>query len=286
MLDNPQIYKSNALIEASYRLTPAEQRIILCCISQVRRDQPITDEIMYGVSVADYSDLIGTTSHSTYKELQNASLRLKRREIWLKEYPNGQGKRPKVLVTSWVQSISYIEDEGRVELRFTRDMLPYLSRLTEQFTRYSLTDVAKMTSSHAMRLYELLCQWRGVGEREVSIEWLRQSFQLEGKYPAIKDFKKWVVDVAVEQVNDHSPIWVKWEQKKIGRKITHFKFFFGEKESKEHHKFNKRKAFPNVRERQGSIYGIPQNIIEERANPGESYEDAALRLLYELKHNV
>ncbi|MFM9272208.1 replication initiation protein, partial [Halomonas elongata] len=39
-MSKPQVYKSNALIEASYRLTPAEQRIMLACIAQVRRDQP------------------------------------------------------------------------------------------------------------------------------------------------------------------------------------------------------------------------------------------------------
>lgn len=44
--ENPQVYKSNALIEASYRLSVAEQRIMLACISQVRRDEPITDEVL------------------------------------------------------------------------------------------------------------------------------------------------------------------------------------------------------------------------------------------------
>ena len=66
-MNQPQVYKSNALVEASYRLTPAEQRIVLCCISQVRRDKTLTDEVMYRVSVADYAALVGTDSHSTYK---------------------------------------------------------------------------------------------------------------------------------------------------------------------------------------------------------------------------
>lgn len=274
-----QVYKSNALVEASYRLTPAEQRIILCCISQVRRDQPLTDEIMYSVTVADYAELIGTDSHSTYKELANATLRLKRREIWLRENPNGQGTRSKTLVTSWVQSIAYIESEGRVELRFTKDILPYLTHLTEQFTRYSLVDIAKMTSSHAMRFYELLCQWRGVGEREVSIDWLREKFQLNDKYPAIKDLKRWVIEPALAQVNDHSPLWVTWDQRKSGRRITHLIFKFGVKEQKTSSLKKKEKSRPNVK----ALYGIPMNHIERNAHPGESYEDAALRLLAESK---
>tara|TARA_B100000678_G_C18187043_1_gene493643 strand:+ start:280 stop:1155 length:876 start_codon:yes stop_codon:yes gene_type:complete len=286
-MNEPQVYKSNALVEASYRLTPAEQRIMLGCITQVRRDQPLTDEVMYSVSVADYAALVGTDSHSTYKELADAALRLKRREVWLREYPNGQGKRPKTLVTSWVQSIAYVESEGRVELRFTKDMLPYLTQLTEQFTRYALEDVAKMTSAHAMRLYELLCQWRGAGEREVPVAWLREAFQLDGKYPAIKDLKRWVIEPATAQINEHSPLWVKWDQRKTGRRVSHLVFTFGEKAQEGTQKTCKRKTKAKGGERysnaSGSIFRIPMTVIEAHARPGETHEDVALRLLEERK---
>jgi len=284
----PSVYKSNALVEASYRLSPAEQRIMLACISQVRRDQPITDEVMYNVSVSDYSSLVGTSSHSTYKELADAALRLKRREVWLREYPNGNGKRPRTLVTGWVQSIAYIESEGRIELRFSKDMLPYLTQLTEQFTRYALEDVAKMTSSHAIRLYELLCQWRDTRQREVSIEWIRESFQLGDKYPAIKDFKRRVIEPAVEQINEHSPLWVKWSQRKTGRRVSHFVFTFGEKTDKKVLGITDKRRKPKRtasadQGSQGVLFGIPRHLIEQQARPGESYEDAALRLLQKKK---
>lgn len=283
-MDKPQVYKSNALIEASYRLTPAEQRIMLVCIAQVRRDHPITDEVLYDVTVADYAALVGTGSHSTYKELADAALRLKRREVWITERPNGKGSHEETLVTGWVQSIRYRKNEGRVQLRFTKDMLPYLTQLTEQFTRYALSDVAKLTSSHAIRLYELLCQWKGVGQREVEIDWLRDAFQLGDKYPAIKDFKRRVIDPAVAQINEHSPLWVQWDQRKTGRRVSHLEFTFGDKASKKPKTSAKQKR-PSKTENslQGALFGIPRAIIEQNAKPGESYDDAALRLLNESK---
>ena len=288
---SPDVYKSNALVEASYRLTPAEQRIILACIAQVRRSQPITDEVLYSVSVTNYANLAGTESHSVYKELADAALRLKRREVWITERPNGNGNREQTLVTGWVQSIVYRKSEGRVELRFTKDMLPYLTQLTEQFTRYALADVAKMTSAHAIRLYELLCQWRDAGEREVSVEWLRKAFQLADKYPLFYEFKRWVILPAVEQINEHSPLWLKWEQRKTGRRVSHLVFTFGEKAQvkpqKNRDKQSKGKAQPALGPQSksglGALYGIPRTVIETKAQPGESYEDAALRLLAEEK---
>ncbi|WP_311946579.1 replication initiation protein [Halomonas piscis] len=284
------VYKSNALIEASYRLSPAEQRIMLSCITQVRRDQTLTDEVMYSVSVADYAALIGSESGSVYNELAAAALRLKRREVWIKENPNGEGDKEETLVTGWVQSIRYRKTEGRIELRFTKDMLPYLTQLTEQFTRYTLADVAKMTSAHGMRLYELLCQWHAAGEREVSVKWLREAFQLGGKYPAIKDFKKRVIEPAVEQINEHSPLWCKWDQRKTGRRVSHLIFTFGEKTSKSLQKGRKEQPGASSTEKKdknatGAIYGIPMAVIKTKAKPGESYEDAALRLLTESRHS-
>lgn len=277
------VYKSNALIEASYRLTPAEQRIMLACIAQVRRDKPITDDVLYSVSASDISALTGSKHHGIYDELAKAALRLKRREVWITNQPNGAGYHEETLITGWVQSIRYRKAEGKVELRFTKDMLPYLTQLTEQFTRYALEDVATMTSAHAIRLYELLCQWRGSKRREVSVEWLREAFQLNDKYSLFYEFKRWVIQPAVDQINEHSPLWVKWEQRKTGRKVTHLIFTFGEKHKDQQEKITRQKRPEDKGIKPRSLYGISINIIEKMARPGESYEDAALRLLYENK---
>lgn len=280
-MNKPQVYKSNALIEAQYRLSVAEQRIMLACISQVRRDQPITDELLYSVSATEIAVMSGTSTKQAYRELEKAALRLKRREVRLVEEPNGQGRKRKVMLTGWVQTIIYVEEEGRVELRFTKDMLPYLTELSAQFTRYALADVATMTSAHAIRLYELLCQWRDTGERKVAVEWLRESFQLGDKYPVLKDLKRRVIAPAVKQINEHSPLWVKWDQCKTGRRVTHLVFTFGEKAtekaSRKRRKDDARKQ-PPPGERH-SVYGIPPEEIAKYACPGDGWEDAALRAL-------
>jgi len=290
-MDSALVYKSNALVQASYRLSVYEQRIILGCIAQVRRDKPLTDQQLYTVSAQQIADMTGTSLGTAYQNLKAASERLYRREVTLHEAPNGKGcDRGKVRLTRWVQTVEYREAEGLVALRFGTDMVPYLSQLTEQFTRYALTDVARMDSAYAIRLYELLCQWRDAGEREVSIDWLRDALYLDGKYPAIKDFKKRVIEPAVEQINEHSPLWVKWDQRKTGRRVSHLIFTFGEKLKQSEESADKqRKPKPTKGGKkgqggaQGAIYGIPMSVIESRAQPGESAEDVALRLLEEAR---
>ncbi|MCX2525587.1 RepB family plasmid replication initiator protein [Larsenimonas rhizosphaerae] len=288
-MQDAQVYKANALVEASYRLSLYEQRIILACIAQVRRDKPLTDQQLYTVSAQQIADMAKISVDRAYQHLKTASERLFDRRVTLHEAPNGNG-HAKVRLTRWVQEVVYQETLGTVALRFSQPMVPYLSQLTEQFTRYALADVAKMTSAHAVRLYELLAQWRGSGKREVEIEWLREAFQLGEKYPAIKDFKRWVIQPAIDQINEHSPLWVNWEQKKTGRKITHLAFSFGEKIQESRHKPQKGKSKDTAgkapKNGSGALYGIPMPVIEKMAQLGESYEDAALRLLDESKRGA
>lgn len=269
----PMVYKSNALVEAAYRLSVQEQRIVLACISQVRRDEEVTDEVLYSVRAADLAQLSGTAVEAAYSELKAAALRLKRREVRLTQEPNGKGKKPKIMITGWVQTIFYIEGEGRVELRFTKDMLPYLTELTRQFTKYALADVAKMESTYAIRLYELLMQWDSLGSREIELEQLREWLQLEGRYPSIKDFKKWVLDPAVAQINEHSPLTVEWAQRKTGRKVTHLLFTFGPKKPAK----APRKA-PGVAQAKRKAGKLTDADIARLALPGESWEAARTRL--------
>lgn len=263
------IYKSNALVEACYRLSVVEQRIMLACIAQVRRDEPITDEVLYTVTAQQIAEMSGTSSKQAYRELHGAALRLKRREVRLTQEPNGQGRKRKVMVTGWVQTIIYVESEGRIELRFTKDMLPYLSELTQQFTKYALADVAKMTSAYAIRLYELLIQWDGIGKREVSVEQLRDFLQLEDRHSLMGDLRRWVIEPAIEQINEHSPLQVSYEQRKTGRKVTHLTFKFGPKKALKKAPEKALKAAPKT---------MTEMELSRLARPGESREQALRRL--------
>ncbi|MEA1052482.1 replication initiation protein [Lamprobacter modestohalophilus] len=291
-MEELQVYKSNALIEASYRLSLSEQRIILACIAQIRRDEAITDEYMYTVTAKDFANLSDVPEKNSYRDLSEAALRLSRREVYLRERPNSHGRHETVLMTRWVQSVRYEKNSGNVQLRFSKDMLPYLSQLTEQFTRYALGDVAKMNSAHAIRLYEILVQWRHKGVREISVHWLRTLLQIEDKYPVVSDLKRRVIEPAVKEINRESPLDVTWKQLKTGRQITGFIFFFRHrldaisvdaKVSSLNHPAAKKSLPQRTKEkpRGRSLYGIPMSVIEAKAHTGESYEEAAARLLRE-----
>ena len=227
MTDKELIYKSNALIEAAYSLTLAEQKIILSAITQVKRNEPITDDVLYLVTANALSDMSGFTAKNEYRALKQATKKLWERTLTVYERPNGEGK--KIRQMRWVQEAIYLEDQGAIQIRFSKPILPYLSKLSAEFTKYRLECVSPMSSVYGIRLYELLVQWRSKGEREVTVDWLKQQWELTDKYPSIRDLKRRVIEPALKDINTHSDLWVKCGQRKTGRKVTHLQFKFGSK---------------------------------------------------------
>lgn len=275
-----QVVKSNSLIQAKYRLSIQEQRIMLLAISQISKDEVLTDQVMYSVQASDFKKFTGISLKQSYEELKKAALKLKRREVSIYEKPNGQGKHDEILVAGWVQSIKYVKNQSRVDLRFNHDMVPYLNELRKEFTAYVIskneqTSLLKMNSSYAFRIYELMMQWKGtaseedVCERAIELSWIREIFDLPDSYKAIGELKRRVLNPALKEINENSPYWVKMSQEKSGRIITHIRLIFGHKAPLTLNKKRGKTKKINVHD---------EKFLAQHAKPGESREAAIRRL--------
>ena len=83
MPKNDLVVKSNQVIEASYTLTTIEQRLILSAIAQIPKGEPVTDEVIYTVSVADLQKF-GANETTAYRDLKESVSRLFDRSIVLR----------------------------------------------------------------------------------------------------------------------------------------------------------------------------------------------------------
>jgi len=255
---NLTVYKSNKLIEASYNLDISEQRIILACLSQCNPLE-LTEKTAVHLSISTITDLADTSSKSVYEELKRATERLFNRQVVI-DNPDPDDPSLTRTRTRWVSAINYYDGEGRISLHFSSRIIPYLSQLQGQFTKYKLQHVTQFKSSYGVRLYELLIQWQSKGSREIEINWLRESWGLKNKYKALKDLKKWVIEPAMKDINNHSNLWVKFGQRKAGRRVVAFQFQFGlKKPEQDPKKLTKKQA-------------------EALARTGESYEELHKRL--------
>jgi plasmid replication initiation protein len=259
------VVKSNKMIEASYRLTLVEQQIILFAICRHREEQKgFSAETSITITATDFATQFHTNADRVYSQLKEAIGTLYDRSITIHDIdPITGGER--VTETRWISDKSYIDGHGQIQLTFAPKVIPFITRLGEDgnFTSYRLEKIGGMSSTHAVRLYELLVQYLSIGKREIEISWLKETLQLNGQYKAIKDFKKYVIDLSVTQINKYSDITVSYTQKKSGVSVTHFIFDIKEKVDKA---------------KQSNNPIINREYIDRHANPGESYDQAYQRL--------
>ena len=223
---NELVVKSNRLIEASYRLTLAEQRIILLAITEARRTQTgLSEATLLAIRAVDYAEMFDVPENQAYEQIKEASQILFHRYVILRDIDPETGK-DRVSKVHWVSRASYIDGAGIIQIRFANEMVPYITRLEAEFTRYKLEKVANMSSVYAIRLYELLMQWGSVGQREIELDWLKKTLMVDKDYPRMFDFKKRVVDVAIAQINEFSDLTASYTQRKTGRNVTHLTFSF------------------------------------------------------------
>jgi len=135
-------------------------------------------------------------------------------------------------------------------------------------THYALADVMQLAGAHAYRLYELLIQYLEIGKREIAVEDLRRWLDLGEKYNALYDLKKRVIDPAVSQINDRTPLQVSYVQKKSGRTITHLTFSF--------YKKTPGNELPEAKKKKYVAADLHKN--SKLAKPGETLEVALARL--------
>ncbi|WP_436906239.1 replication initiation protein RepM [Acinetobacter johnsonii] len=269
-MNKNHVVKSNQVIEASYQLSAVEQRIVLAAISRIPKNQPITDDELYPVSVNELKQL-GVHEKTAYRDLKEGINRLYERSINL-------SIDDKSIKMRWVQEIQFLDSQSVIGIRFSKPILPFISNLSREFTKYALSDIAGINSGYGIRIYELLVQYRQIGKREISVENLRTMLELGKKYPLFADFKKRVIDTAVDQINECSPLKVTYEQKKTGRKVTHILFAFKEKTKAITHSSNN---FYQLSDAQINLFGNQLSRLHELshlASEGESYEVLAAKI--------
>ena len=226
------VVKDNALINASYNLDLVEQRLILLAIVEARESgKGINANNPLEVHADSYINQFNVARQTAYQALKDASKDLFARQFSYQEM-NKRGNIENVL-SRWVSEIRYVDAEATVKLIFAPAIVPLITKLEEQFTKYELQQVSNLSSAYAVRLYELLIAWRSTGQTPViELEEFRKKIGvLDDEYTRMGNFKYRFLHLAMAQVNEFTDITVKYEQHKKGRSIYGFSFSFKQKKN-------------------------------------------------------
>nr|WP_181716849.1 replication initiation protein RepM [Psychrobacter sp.]QJS05501.1 replication protein [Psychrobacter sp.] len=218
------VVKTNQLNSALQNLSLPEIRIIQLAIVDARETNTgLTTDKPLRIDGLRYAEMFETTRQNGYQRMKDAEENLFNRRF---SYTDENGK---LIKSRWIQQVTYLDDEGAIELVFTLAVVKGISRINgaeDFFTSYLLEQTASMDSIYSVRLYELLVQWKQAKNTPTfELGNFRDQLGIEAhEYKRMGNFKLRVLDLAVEEINEKSDIKVSYAQVKKGRTITGFKF--------------------------------------------------------------
>lgn len=210
------VVKSNYLVEAPYKLSLQEQRVVFLMISMIKPEDK--DFNFYRFSIKHFQQMVGVKGEGSYEKLKAITIKLRKRDLIIHR-PDGSE-----LQTGWVSSADYMPGEGCVELCFDPKLKPYLLGLKEFFTKYSLENVISLRKAYSIRIYELLKQYEGIGERNIKLEELKEILGISNEYKLYGHFKSKVLLPTQRELCKKTDICFEFVEVKARRKVVSIKF--------------------------------------------------------------
>jgi plasmid replication initiation protein len=215
---NYKVFKANELIQKSrFNLQMQEQKIILYLISKIKPEDMELKEQLF--EIQDFCNLCGLDSESggNYAYIKKTLKALRDKSIWITLEDGSEA------ILAWLDTVIVNKDSGTVKLKISEMMKPYLLFLKERYTQYELLYTLAMKSQYSLRLYELLKSYEYQRIRTFDIEELKLRLSAEN-YKRFPDFKRYVLDRAIEEINTLSDIDVTYIIIKESRRFAKIEF--------------------------------------------------------------
>lgn len=199
-------------------LTVICQKIVLFAISKINPLEPLPRE--QTITVSEFAEALDIDMTNAYRQLYEGIDALFNASVMFNE---GDWE----VETRWVSSkAKKLDGGGAVRFKWGEDVHAGLSQIRNGFKKYQLRNIAKLDTAHAIRLYEILLRYKDTGTRIIAIDEIKAMLGIPDKYPLMNDFKRYVIEPSIKQLNTKSNMRVEYKTKKKGRKITHLIFKF------------------------------------------------------------
>ena len=240
---NGVVSTSNRLIRP-IELSANEYKALLYAMAvanlgeKVNQDKGITEQTYIYLYKDDLADLLGLSKRNSinvaidriYKELSS------RVAHFIIEEPSEDAKKKTKKVHSVVPIIRELrwEDDlkNAIQIRFTSEVLPYFTQLAGgNFTTYQLKHLFALDSVASMSLYtyfiknEFKFNKQEIYEVSLTLENLKALIDInETKYDRWVDFRRYVLDKIVSEINENTDLQLEYETIKKGRPIVGVNF--------------------------------------------------------------
>lgn len=234
-----QFRQSNALIEATYKVTLTQKRLIITTISMIRPEDEDFKE--YKIDINKFADTFEIKGKSVFDHVRKATEGLLSSVLRIND-------GNELLQTNWISSARYTKGSPFVIIRLDPSLKKHLLQLHLRggYTKGFLQQAIYLNSINAIRFYELFVQYVPIiKKREFTLPQIKHHLGIkENEYPSYGHFKDRVLNRAIYELNSVTNLEIDWppedesEQKtyeiKEGKKVKGIVFSIREKSSIAH----------------------------------------------------
>jgi len=216
-MNGKSVTKHNELVQAGYRLTLNETRIVLYGISLIN---PLSDDfpLEYQINIKKFSEMFGLENDkNTYGLIKEAVMD----KFWEREFTINLNQEEKHRFR-WLTSVRYADKKGYLKIFFNPDLKPLLHQLKGNFTSYHLDQIALFRSAYSVRLYEIALMHLNKSRKDkfsfkITIDEIRKQLDLGEKYKKFANLRLRVIESAVKEVNKHSDLQLSFKVIRLSR---------------------------------------------------------------------
>ncbi|MDK1671147.1 RepB family plasmid replication initiator protein [Moraxella osloensis] len=240
------IIKSNTLVEAGYDLTEAEQDLMTLAVNKLHHLKSGSRRVM--ISAQEFAAANRVNEVYAYRALKDTAKILGDRKLRFTLYidkniqaehdtdkltvikPNHDNYTTLRSEYSWLQGVMYQDQQGFIILDFSDPLKFLIENTSKSYTRYDFIKTVEFTGSSSKRLYELISKWKDIGKvPPMTVEAWKDIFGVSDKYPKIAEFRRRVLDPAIEQINKQGDYHLTLESQRTGRSISHLELIIKQK---------------------------------------------------------
>jgi plasmid replication initiation protein len=223
------VVQDNELIDSPKILNLQEQKLFLFLVSKLDPNNP--DDIVFRISIDEFAKAIGVDSITdVYRDVRKAIKHLMGKIVTIHAIEDGCRTTTDIPILGYAK---YWHGKGYADIKISVEIAPYLFLLHKSFTQYKLSQITRLSSLYAIRIYEMLKKQETFGKRTFFIDDLRKKLNVaDNKLKAFKDFRKYVLEISKREINLKTDLEIDFEFIKTGRKITAVQFDIKSKDEK------------------------------------------------------
>lgn len=230
IVEDATVKVNNELVNGKYSLSLLEMKMVMALAAHINKNAD--DFETCSIRVRELGEYMGLSEDKCYQSIKATAKKLLSRSLFFEWYKTTNSRKKSWLGSSWFDYIFYDDEENTVNFRFATMIKPMLLQIREAYAQLECKPLMAFKCMYSNRFLLYVVEWEKIQPHTIKIEDLRELLQLGKKYKQFGEFRTYVIEPAVREINALTEYEVTAEPVKRGRRYDSYNFYIKRKTAK------------------------------------------------------